>query len=86
MTDADPLTRVRQLKDTDGAGIWLAGGGRLAGELLTDIDELVIKRNPIVLGAGIPLIDGSFAPQPFKRVSSQPFDNDVVVEVYRRRR
>lgn len=84
ITGADPLARVRELKDTDGAGIWLAGGGRLAAALRSEIDELVIKRNPIVLGAGVPLVDGSFAPQPFDRTSTRSFDTGVVVEVYRR--
>ena len=87
VTATDPLARVRELKDSgSGAGIWLAGGGRLAGALSTEIDELVIKRNPIVLGAGVPLVDGSFAPQLFDRTSSQTFDTGVVVEVYRRAR
>ncbi len=63
VTGTDPLAHVRELKDSDGAGgIWLAGGGRLAAALRYEIDELVIKRNPIVLGAGIPLVAGSFAP------------------------
>ena len=85
VTGTDPLARVRELKDNDdGGGIWLAGGGRLAGALSTEIDELVIKRNPIVLGAGVSLVDGSFAPQLFDRTSSQTFDTGVVVEAYRR--
>ena len=87
VTGTDPLARVRELKDSgSGAGIWLAGGGLLAGALSTEIDELVIKRNPIVLGDGVPLVDGSFAPQPFDRTSSRTFDTGVVVEVYRRAR
>lgn len=52
----DPLGRVRQLKQQPGAGLWLAGGGRLAGALLEEIDHLVLKRYPVVLGAGIPVI------------------------------
>lgn len=75
---------IRELKRTDGPGIWLVGGGRLAAELSTEIDELVIKRNPIVLGAGVPLYNGSFAPQQLKRTSSKTFDTGVVVEVYRK--
>ena len=52
----DPLALVRELKQENGTGIWLAGGGRLAGALLPEIDELVIKRYPVVVGAGIPAI------------------------------
>jgi dihydrofolate reductase len=50
----DPVKLVRRLKHRPGAGIWLAGGARLAGALLDEIDELVIKRYPLVLGVGIP--------------------------------
>jgi dihydrofolate reductase len=50
----DPVELVGRLKHRPGAGIWLAGGARLAGALLGEIDELVIKRYPVVLGAGIP--------------------------------
>jgi dihydrofolate reductase len=57
----DPLGLVRELKQEDGAGIWLAGGGRLAGALLDEIDELVIKRYPVVVGAGIPAIAADHA-------------------------
>ncbi len=58
---ADPLGLVRRLKQEDGAGIWLAGGGRLAGALLDEIDELVLKRYPVVIGTGIPLIAAGHA-------------------------
>ena len=57
----DPVARVRRLKQEPGAGIWLAGGARLAGALLDEIDELVLKRYPVVLGAGIPVIAASYA-------------------------
>ncbi|GAA1430417.1 dihydrofolate reductase family protein [Microlunatus lacustris] len=62
----DPLALVHQLKQGDGAGVWLAGGGRLAGALLAEIDELVIKRYPVVIGAGIPVLAADHArPLPF---------------------
>ncbi|MBT2401114.1 hypothetical protein [Streptomyces sp. ISL-100] len=39
----DPLALVRELKleEGTGLGIWLCGGGKLAGALLPEIDELV---------------------------------------------
>ncbi|WP_345436267.1 hypothetical protein [Geodermatophilus obscurus] len=39
----------------------MAGGGRLAGALLDEIDELVVKRYPVVVGAGIPVIAADHA-------------------------
>jgi hypothetical protein len=50
----DPLARVRELKSDPGAGVWLAGGGSLAGRLYDEIDELVLKVAPITIGAGVP--------------------------------
>lgn len=78
----DAVGLIRKLKEEDGGGIWLAGGGQLAAEVWAEVDELVIKRNPIVLGTGVPLLDGSFAPRAMKRISSQSFDTGVVAEVY----
>lgn len=64
----DPLARVRELKAEEGLGIWLVGGGRLAHALLPEIDRLVIKLNPSVVGSGVPLFDGGFAPTLFEPV------------------
>jgi dihydrofolate reductase len=51
----DPAAHVRELKQQPGKGIWLVGGGDLAGTLFAEIDELVVKLNPIAIGKGIPL-------------------------------
>ena len=54
----DPVGRVRRLKAEEGLDIWLVGGGTLAHALLPEVDRLVLKVNPTVLGAGIPLFAG----------------------------
>jgi dihydrofolate reductase len=54
----DPVGRVRELKAEEGLDIWLVGGGTLAHALLPEVDRLVLKVNPTVLGAGIPLFAG----------------------------
>jgi dihydrofolate reductase len=51
----DPVEKVQQLKSEPGGGIWLVGGGELAAALYDEIDELVLKINPVTSGAGIPL-------------------------------
>lgn len=61
----DALGRVRALKAEPGKDIWLIGGGRLAHGLLPEIDRLVIKLNPVVIGSGIPMFDGAFRPAGF---------------------
>jgi len=86
-TTADPIATVRALKREQGGGIWLAGGGELAGSLLPEIDRLVLKVNPLVLGSGIRLFgDSGYDPTAFERVAVRPFDSGVtILELVRRR-
>lgn len=82
---ADPLATVRELKQEDGAGIYLCGGGELAGSLLPEIDRLVLKRYPVLLGAGIALF-GAADPTVarFDLVGTRVFESGLVIEEYTR--
>ncbi|MGV9245572.1 dihydrofolate reductase family protein [Streptomyces sp. NPDC003710] len=80
----DPAALVRDLKKQEGMGIWLAGGGKLAAALRDEIDELIIKRNPVVIGTGIPLFDGPFAPTGFLPTARRSFDSGVSIVTYSR--
>ncbi|MGN9804387.1 dihydrofolate reductase family protein [Micromonospora sp. L32] len=82
LVDADPVEFVRELKRRDGGDIWLAGGGQLAGQLLPEVDELVVKLNPFLIGRGVPIVDREFDPRPFRLVETRPFDSGVVVLRY----
>jgi len=79
----DVLGRVRELKAEDGLGIWLCGGGKLAAALLPEIDELILKVNPIVLGTGIPLFDGAFPAARFVLDGARVFETGVAWTTYR---
>lgn len=82
LTD-DPLATVRAAKLEDGLDIWLCGGGRLAASLLPEIDRLVLKRNPLVLGSGIPLFgDAPHEPRRFTLTGTRAFESGVVIEEY----
>ncbi|AQS72114.1 dihydrofolate reductase family protein [Streptomyces pactum] len=83
----DPLGLVRALKAEEGGelDIWLCGGGRLAGALLPEIDELVIKSYPVIAGAGVPLVDGDFDPTLFDVASRTAFENGVTLTRFTRR-
>jgi dihydrofolate reductase len=81
---ADPVELVRELKTRDGMGIWLAGGGKLAAALRDEIDELVIKRNPIVIGSGVSLFDGAFTPTRLVPAWTRELDGGVRIEGYTR--
>lgn len=79
----DPAATIRDLKREDGLDIWLCGGGALAGCLLPEIDRLVLKRNPIVFGSGVPLFgDAPYSSRRFAPVTSRSFHSGVVVEEY----
>jgi dihydrofolate reductase len=79
----DVLGKVRELKGEAGLGIWLCGGGKLAAALLPEIDELVLKVNPIVLGRGIPLFDGEFPAARFTLEGTRVFESGVALMTYR---
>jgi dihydrofolate reductase len=53
----DPAEFVGGMKNESGGNIYLCGGGALAGYLLDHhlIDDLILKVNPVLFGAGIPL-------------------------------
>ena len=76
---ADPLGVVRSLKEEEGQYIWLCGGGTLAGELLPEIDELIIKRYPVVAGAGIPMIRGNVEPTLFTPTATESLDDGASI-------
>lgn len=79
----DPVAAVRALKREPGTGIYLAGGGALAGALADEIDRLQLKVYPVLLGAGVPLFRGlEYGPLPFRRVGSRPFESGMVLNEY----
>lgn len=81
----DPVATVRELKAEEGAGIWLAGGGALAASLVDEIDRLILKINPLVLGSGIRIFgEAPYAARDFARVSARTFDSGVIIAEYAR--
>ncbi len=48
--------------------MWLCGGSTLAGELQAEIDELVVKINPVVAGDGLPLFAHPLEPRTLQLV------------------
>jgi dihydrofolate reductase len=79
VVDGDPVERVRELKAEEGSDIWLVGGGTLAHALLPEIDRLVLKVNPSVIGDGIRLFAGPFTHARFEHVDQVDLPGGVRV-------
>jgi dihydrofolate reductase len=79
----DPIAAVRSLKRRDGRNIWLCGGAKLAATLVDEIDELVLKINPVILGSGIPLFRRDELPVDVELVDARTFDGGVAIYRYR---
>ncbi|MEV7656985.1 dihydrofolate reductase family protein [Streptomyces anulatus] len=83
----DPVARIRELKAEDSElDIWLCGGSQLAGELLDEIDELVIKTYPVVYGVGMPMFGSGSGVNEFTLEGVRTFENGALVRTYRRKR
>ncbi|MEV7871258.1 dihydrofolate reductase family protein [Streptomyces sp. NPDC088124] len=83
----DLAGKVRQLKaEGGGLGIYLCGGADIAGQLADEIDELIIKTYPLVLGSGMPMFAKDFAITEFTLESVRAFENGVLVRNYARKR
>lgn len=75
--------RVRELKQQSGKDIWLAGGSRLAAALVDELDELILKVNPLVLGSGIPLFAEPVGPRPVAMTAHRVYSNGFALLRYR---
>ena len=79
VVDGDPVERVREHKPEEGSDIWLVGGGTLAHALLPEIDRLVLKVNPSVIGDGVRLFAGPFTHARFEHVDQVDLPGGVRV-------
>ncbi len=76
---------VRKLKQASGKAIYLCGGADLASALFGVglIDEVVVKLNPVVFGAGIPLFADGIQQTALELTDSKIYSNSVVLLHYR---
>ncbi|MCQ0023735.1 dihydrofolate reductase family protein [Streptomyces somaliensis DSM 40738] len=88
IVSGDLVARVRALKAEEGPlGIWLCGGAGVAGALIDEVDELVVKTYPQLYGSGMPMFGGAaFTPADFALRDVRAFGNGVVVRRYGRNR
>lgn len=83
LVSSDPIAFIRELKQQSGKDIWLCGGGNLATTLFPEIDELILKVHPILLGAGISLFSGAIELTSLELADSRIYNNGFMLLHYR---
>jgi dihydrofolate reductase len=75
---------VRRLKGEPGMDIWLCGGSELATTLHEAglVDGLIIKLNPVVFGAGIPLLARPVPARPLALKHQHAYASGHVILTY----
>ncbi|WP_334138360.1 dihydrofolate reductase family protein [Corynebacterium variabile] len=75
--------QIARLKDQPGRDIWLCGGANLAAQLIDHIDEIQIKVNPVILGAGTPLLPVPGAARDLRLATMEELPGGVALLTYR---
>ncbi len=76
---SNAIEHVRQLKLEDGLGIWLCGGPILASSLLGEIDDVIVKVNPFLMGSGKTLLAENSPKLNLIPVSRRDYDNGFAI-------
>ena len=76
---------VKALKNEQGQGIWLCGGASLAATLFANrlVDQLILKRNPFLMGSGIPLFSGVIQQTALELSDHKIYKNGVLLLYYK---
>ncbi|AEI62422.1 dihydrofolate reductase family protein [Corallococcus macrosporus] len=84
LVSEDAVGAVRRLKAQEGGDIYLSGGGAFAGLLFAQglVDEVLLKMNPLILGAGIPLVSSLRQVVDLELKSTKVYGNGVLLLRY----
>ena len=83
LVSENAVALVRELKQETGKDIWLCGGSDLAATVFSEIDEMIVKLNPVVIGAGIPLFSGAIGPTNLELIDRKIYSNSFLLLHYR---
>lgn len=77
---------VERLRPGDGGHLWLVGGSELTRAFLEAdlLDELVVSIHPMLLGSGIPLVQGASLSRSYRLKSVQSYESGLVQLAYSR--
>ena len=82
---SDPAAFVRDLKQQEGGGIMVMGGGDLASVLIEGnaVDEIGLNLHPVLLGGGTPFFRPLARPVALTLIEARPLARDCVSLRYR---
>lgn len=83
LVSSDPVAFVRELKQQPGKDIWLCGGSSLATVLFPEINEMILKVHPILLGSGIALFSGIVPQTSLELTDNKLYSNGFMLLGYR---
>jgi len=85
VVSGDAVSFVKKLKQQNGKGIVVFGGGKLSHALLEAglIDEIVLNIQPVLLGSGVPLFYPMKKQIDLKLLSSRALKNGGLTVTYR---
>ncbi|UQX02938.1 dihydrofolate reductase family protein [Streptomyces sp. RerS4] len=82
LISGDVVAAVREMKARDGLDIWLCGGADLAGQLVDEIDEYIVKTYPIAIGTGMPMSRAGFGVRPLELTGCTALGGGQVITSY----
>jgi dihydrofolate reductase len=83
LVSENTVALIKELKKGTGKDLWLCGGGDLATALFPEINTLILKVNPVLLGAGIPLFTGVVKQTDLELTDSKIYRNGFMLLHYR---
>lgn len=82
LINSDVLRLLKDLKGKSGKDIWLCGGGELASHLVSEIDQLILKINPFLMGSGKTLFARSMEKTELQLQSHKTYSNGYAMAYY----
>src|SRR4028118_425878 len=79
----NPVVLVKELKKETGKDIGPVDGSALATSRFSEIDEMMGKLNPLVIGSGIPLFSRAIEPTNLKIADRKIYSNGFILLHYR---
>ncbi|MEM7588001.1 MAG: dihydrofolate reductase family protein [Acidobacteriota bacterium] len=76
------IEAVRELKARGGLDIWLCGGSELAAALFPEIDQLIVKSNPFLMGRGKTLFAREMPKAELRLIEQRRYDSGFALLHY----